>query len=73
MTGVQTCALPIYLARETLALRPETRVLNVSGFADLEGISPDIPRLNKPFRQNELAAMVSELLPGGRRDGAKAT
>jgi len=42
--------------------RPETPVLIISGFAEAEGIDPDLPRLTKPFRQAELAATVSGLL-----------
>ena len=49
------------LAREAAALSPATKILIVSGFADLEGISPDLARLNKPFRQHELVAILSEL------------
>jgi hypothetical protein len=37
-------------------------VLIVSGFAEAEGISPDLPRLTKPFRQAELAASIAGLL-----------
>jgi CheY-like chemotaxis protein len=35
------------------------RVLIVSGYAEDEGVSPDLPRLNKPFRQTELAAALA--------------
>jgi CheY-like chemotaxis protein len=47
-------------ARRLTAERPELRTLIVSGYADLECISPDLPRLSKPFRMAELAeALVS--------------
>ena len=49
------------LAREVQTAYPKTKILIISGFADLEGISPGIPRLNKPFRQHELAARITEL------------
>ena len=49
------------LAREVRALLPDTKILIISGFADLEGISPELARLNKPFRQHELAAALSDL------------
>ena len=49
------------LAREVAALYPRTKTLIISGFADLEGISPEIPRLNKPFRQHELAAILGDM------------
>ncbi len=40
---------------------PDLPVLVISGFADATGIAPDVPRLTKPFRGNELAAMVQEV------------
>ncbi|MDB5698814.1 MAG: chemotaxis protein CheY [Alphaproteobacteria bacterium] len=40
---------------------PATRTLIVSGYADLEGISPTIPRLAKPFRQVQLRAALQAL------------
>jgi len=44
--------------------RPDLPVLLISGYADAEGISPDLERLTKPFRQAELAALVAGLLGG---------
>jgi hypothetical protein len=35
----------------------------VSGYAEAEGIAPDLPRLTKPFRNADLAASLSALLP----------
>jgi PAS domain S-box-containing protein len=52
------------LAREAQTLRPQMRVLVISGFAEKEGIAPDLPRLAKPFRQAELAAMLAEMAAG---------
>jgi len=37
-------------------------VLIISGFAEAEGIAPDLPRLTKPFRQAELGGDYSGLL-----------
>ncbi len=37
------------------------RVLLVSGFAEAEGLAFDIPRLTKPFRQQDLAAALAGL------------
>jgi PAS domain S-box-containing protein len=54
MTGVD-------LAREVRGRWPNKPVLLISGFADSEGIAPDLARLTKPFRQAELAEMVSAL------------
>jgi PAS domain S-box-containing protein len=54
MTGVE-------LARAVRALRPNTPVLVISGYAELEGIAADLPRLNKPFRQSELAETIAAL------------
>ena len=55
MTGAE-------LARCTHAVRPELPVLIVSGFADVDGIAPELPRLTKPFRKDELATSLSRLL-----------
>ncbi|MET0238943.1 MAG: PAS domain-containing protein [Sphingobium sp.] len=37
---------------------PTLPVLIVSGYADVDGISPDLPRLTKPFRETELANAI---------------
>jgi DNA-binding NtrC family response regulator len=49
------------LAREIAALHPGLPTLIVSGYADIDGISADLPRLTKPFRQAELAACMAAL------------
>ncbi len=51
MTGTE-------LARHVQKARPEVPVLLVSGYAELEGIDADRPRLTKPFRKDELAATL---------------
>jgi CheY-like chemotaxis protein/two-component sensor histidine kinase len=56
MTGTQ-------LAVAVHRRRPELPVLLISGYADAEGLSPEISRLTKPFRQGELATSVIKLLP----------
>jgi CheY-like chemotaxis protein len=50
------------LAREARSLCPGLPVLVVSGYAEVEGIAPDLPRLTKPFRNADLAASLTELL-----------
>ena len=40
---------------------PALPVLIVSGYAEEDGIAPELPRLTKPFRQAELAAKIAEL------------
>jgi CheY-like chemotaxis protein len=50
------------LARQVRAIRPELPILIVSGYAEAEGIASGLPRLNKPFRKDELASTVSSLL-----------
>jgi CheY-like chemotaxis protein len=52
MTGTQ-------LAYAVRARRPELRVLIISGYAEVEGIAPDLPRLTKPFRQVDLATALA--------------
>ncbi|MBV8682698.1 MAG: response regulator, partial [Caulobacteraceae bacterium] len=54
MTGVE-------LARATQAMRPGILVLIVSGYAEVDGLAPDLPRLAKPFRQTDLAHTLSHL------------
>ncbi|GGE02774.1 hybrid sensor histidine kinase/response regulator [Polymorphobacter glacialis] len=48
----------VELARRLQESLPDIRVLIVSGYAEAEGIAADLPRLTKPFRQAELAAML---------------
>ena len=47
------------LARAVRDRSPQTPILIVSGFAEVEGIAPDLPRLTKPFRQADLAAALA--------------
>jgi PAS domain S-box-containing protein len=49
------------LARAFLKRRPGAPVLIVSGYAEAEGMAPDLPRLTKPFRQADLAASMAAL------------
>ena len=49
------------LARLLLDRRPETKVLVVSGYAEAEGITPDLPRLTKPFRSEDLSRSLAAL------------
>ena len=51
------------LARTLLARWPQLPVLIVSGYAQSDGIAPDLPRLTKPFRGSELAASLAQLQP----------
>jgi len=55
------------LARAVRERRPDIPVLIVSGFAEVEGIAPDLPRLTKPFRQADLAAHMANLIPPPER------
>jgi CheY-like chemotaxis protein len=50
------------LARVVQGRWPRTRVLIISGYAESEGIAPDLPRLTKPFRMSDLASIVTELM-----------
>jgi PAS domain S-box-containing protein len=54
MSGVE-------LASELRKTLPNLPVLIISGYADLEGLAPDLPRLVKPFRSAELAAILAAL------------
>jgi len=54
MTGVD-------LARVVRTERPNLPILVVSGYAEGDGLGPDLPRLTKPFRADELAASLDQL------------
>jgi PAS domain S-box-containing protein len=49
-------------AREAQAKRPGLPILVISGFAEVEDIAPDLPRLMKPFRASELASSLAPLM-----------
>jgi PAS domain S-box-containing protein len=66
MTGVDLARA----LREQFAALP---VLIVSGYAEAEGIAPDLPRLTKPFRSAELEACIAPfnlIAPTGLTDQA---
>ncbi|RAK60998.1 hybrid sensor histidine kinase/response regulator [Phenylobacterium hankyongense] len=46
-------------AREVKLTRPSLPVLIISGYADLDDVAPDLPRLAKPFREAELSAALA--------------
>jgi PAS domain S-box-containing protein len=47
--------------RRVRSERPEVSILIVSGYADSGDIAPDLPRLSKPFRLDELRATLAAL------------
>jgi PAS domain S-box-containing protein len=51
------------LARDLRQRRPDLPVLIASGYAEMDSIAPDLPRLGKPFRAAELAERVAALSP----------
>lgn len=51
------------LAYEVRSRWPQIRTVIISGYADAEGIGLDLVRLNKPFRQTEMADVLAEILP----------
>lgn len=51
------------LARIIQAKLPRTAVLIISGYADVDGIAPDMPRLAKPFRESDLTRILEDLAP----------
>ena len=59
MTGAE-------LARAARALRPDLPILIVSGYAELDGLAPDLPRLTKPFRNAELAESLAAVTRGSQ-------
>lgn len=58
MTGVE-------LAGKARELRPNLPILLATGYADLpSGTTTDLPRLAKPYQQNDLATHIARLLSG---------
>jgi signal transduction histidine kinase len=51
------------LAQAVKGQHPDLPVLIVSGYAEHAGLSPDLPRLTKPFRRGDLAAAIAAILP----------
>jgi CheY-like chemotaxis protein len=51
----------VELARELRRRRPDLPVLVVSGYAKMDGIALDVPRLTKPFRAWELLESLASL------------
>jgi CheY-like chemotaxis protein len=49
------------LARALRERRPGTPILVVSGYAESDGIAPDLPRLTKPFRNQDLAVSLAQI------------
>jgi signal transduction histidine kinase len=54
MTGAE-------LIRRVRVSQPNLLALIISGYAEVEGIEPDLPRLTKPFRHSELAESLAGL------------
>nr|WP_302474502.1 PAS domain S-box protein [Roseococcus sp. MDT2-1-1] len=50
------------LARRLNELRPGLPVVIVSGYAEVDGLAPDLPRLAKPFRRADLAASLAAVV-----------
>ena len=57
------------LAWAALRERPALPVLIISGYADAEGIAPELSRLTKPFRRDELAAALAAARTGRGEEG----
>jgi PAS domain S-box-containing protein len=57
MTGTE-------LVRRLREERPGLPALLISGYAEVEDLAPDLPRLAKPFRQADLAASIAAIAPG---------
>jgi CheY-like chemotaxis protein len=54
MTGTE-------LARQIRSIPLSMPILIISGYAELDDVAPDLPRLMKPFRESELAAALAAL------------
>jgi len=54
MSGVE-------LARNLRSSNPKLPILIISGYAEAEGVAPELPRLTKPFRNAELAESLAAI------------
>jgi signal transduction histidine kinase len=50
----------VELVRRLMQEIPTLRPLVISGYAEAEGVAPDLPRLEKPFRRADLAQLLIE-------------
>lgn len=50
------------LARLVKRSRPDLPILLVSGYAEVDDVAPDLPRLSKPFKQAELARALAQIV-----------
>lgn len=57
----------VELVREAKLGRPNLVCLIISGYADVEGIAPDLPRLTKPFKVEELREALAATGLGSSR------
>jgi len=56
------------LARQLRARNPHLPILIISGYADLQEIALDLPRLAKPFTRNDLAETLARMNGEARKD-----
>jgi CheY-like chemotaxis protein len=50
------------LARAVLKERPRTAILVISGYSEASDLPPDLPHLEKPFLQADLATTIARSL-----------
>jgi YesN/AraC family two-component response regulator len=55
----------VELARVLKQQLPDLRPLVISGYAEGEGVAPDLPRLEKPFRKADLEQVLIPLKAAG--------
>lgn len=68
MTGIE-------LAQKLRALRPELPIVLATGYSDVpraEASGPALPRLAKPFRQDDLAAAIARCRDGRKKIARRA-
>lgn len=57
----------VELAPQVRSVSPELPIQIVSGYAELDGVAPDLARLTKPFSNVDLAARLAALLPPAKQ------
>ncbi|HEX8556202.1 MAG TPA: hypothetical protein VF695_15975, partial [Sphingomonas sp.] len=74
--GVRGRGAPVTNLSHTASFHPNERIApsnrgikQASGYAEMEGVDADLPRLTKPFRNADLIAKLTEMETAGSSGG----
>jgi CheY-like chemotaxis protein len=58
------------LAKAAREIQPDVPILLATGYAELpSGLGVDLPRIGKPYQQDQLAAKIEKVMGSGGRQG----